>query len=62
MSVFLLLSLCSSKTSGASGGAALIVAVDVFFGVATVAASITFWARAEASLFTEIEQVMWNVD
>ena len=54
--------MCSSKTSGAWGGAALIVAVDVSFGAPTVPTSIAFWARVEARPFTEIEQAIWNVD
>ena len=53
---------CSSKRSGAWGGAALIVAVDVNFGAPTVPASIAFPARVKARPFTEIEQVIWNLD
>ena len=54
--------MCSSETSGAWGGAALIVAVDVSFGALTVPTSIAFWARVKARPFTEIEQAIWNVD
>ena len=43
-------------------GAALVVAVDVSFEAPTVPASIAFWARVKARPFTEIEQVIWNVD
>ena len=54
--------MCSSETSGAWGGAALIVAVDVSFGAPTIPTSIAFPARVEARPFTEIEQAIWNVD
>ena len=41
---------------------ALVVAVDVVFGVPTDAASIAYWVIAEARPFTEIEQAIWNID